>query len=505
MINGSAGSECWKDKAAKLDRSVCAYIDGKKIAQSSSDIFRKFCPSDGALVVEAASCDAALVDAAIASARQTFESGVWRKELISKRKSVLFEFAQLIESHAEELALADSLEMGKPISKCLSFDVPLAVRIVRYYAECMDKTRGASLPCENGYLVTHDRFPLGVVAAIVPWNFPVVNSVVKVAPALAAGNSVVLKPSELANLSAQRLVRLALEAGVPEGVLNLTPGTGAVTGQYLAEHDDVNMIGFTGSTAVGKSVMAAAAQSNLKRVALELGGKSPQIVFPDVTDLNGVAKCVAGSIFDHQGQVCAAGSRLLVHEEIKDLLVGEIIERAKARRIGHSLDPDVDFGPIVSERQMLRVLEHIEAGTSQGAECVFGGERILEATGGFYVSPTVFVQVASEMTIAQEEIFGPVLSVIGFRDVDEAIRIANDTDYGLMATAWTGDMNIAHRLADELDAGVVFINGGLPGAEGVGEAFSLDPRRRSGFGPEGGMAGLETYSSLKMRSFNYAR
>ena len=415
-------------------------------------------PRDGRPLAEVTAGGSAEVDAAVAAARQAFTDGRWSRMAPARRKQVLLGWADHVEAHADELALLMTLEMGKPISDCAGIEVPALLKTLRWYAEACDKLSDELPHVGADALALVTREPVGVVGAIVPWNFPLTMAGWKLGPALATGNSVVLKPAEQSPLSALRLAELAAEAGLPDGVLNVVPGLGVEAGQALGRHHDVDVLTFTGSGAVGRELLRYAADSNLKRVWLELGGKSPNIVFADAPDLEVAADMAAWGIFFNSGEMCTAASRLLVQRDIHDDVLAAVVDRARARRVGDPLDPATQMGPVVDAAQHQQVLGWIDVGRAEGATLVTGGGPTLQETGGFYVEPTVFSDVATDMRIAREEIFGPVLSVIAFDDLDDAVRIANDTDYGLAAAVWTSDLRTAHTAARAIRAGTVWVN-----------------------------------------------
>jgi gamma-glutamyl-gamma-aminobutyraldehyde dehydrogenase len=470
-----------------------AVIDGRLQPSVTGRSFENVTPRNGTVINRVAECDAADIDTAVKAARRAFEDGRWRNLHYREKKRILFALADLMERDAEILAVLESLDVGKPINDALSVDVPGAIRTLRYYAEALDKIYGEVGPG------TGDRFsftieePLGVVGAIVPWNFPLHMAMWKVAPALAMGNSVVLKPAEQSPMTALKLGQLALEAGVPAGVLNVVPGFGDNAGKALALHMDVDMIAFTGSGAVGRLLMQYSGQSNLKRVSLELGGKSPQIVFADCPDLNAAAFHAAWGVFFNQGEVCTAASRLLVQEDIADAFLDKLIMIAKRIVPGDPLEPATKFGAMVSAEQMQTALRYIEDAARDGAALRLGGNRVRVDSGGFFVEPTVFDTVAPDAQLAREEVFGPVLAVSRFKEPDEALRLANDTVYGLAAGLWTRDINLAHRAAREIKAGLVWINGW----DACDITMPFGGFKQSGFGRDRSLHALHKYADLK--------
>jgi acyl-CoA reductase-like NAD-dependent aldehyde dehydrogenase len=483
----------WHERARALKPRGEALIDGRRVGACDGASFADLSPIDGRELAQVAAGDAADIDAAVASARRAFDCGDWAGQSPAARKRVLQEFARRIEASVDELALTETLDMGKPIRDALQVDVPATARCIRWYAEAIDKIYGEIAPTSKDALALISREPVGVVGAIVPWNFPMVMAAWKIGPVLAAGNSLVLKPSEKSPLSALRLAELALEAGIPPGVFNVVPGFGHTAGKALASHMDVDAIAFTGSTATGKLVAQYAAQSNLKRVSLECGGKSPNIVMADYPDLKRAARAAAGAIFFNQGEMCSAGSRLLVQEGIRDALLEEIVAVARKMAPGDPLDPATRLGALVDEPQTRRVLEYIDSGRSEGAQLAVGGARVREASGGCYVEPTVFTAVKPGMRIAREEIFGPVLATISFSDLDEAIRIGNDVVYGLAAAVWTRDITAAHRAARALRAGMVYVN--CYDADDLTVPFG--GFKQSGTGRDKSLHAFDKYTELK--------
>ena len=481
------------DAVAGLEIRSRAFVDGEYVDALSGETFDCVSPVTGETIAHIAASNAADIDRAVRGARAAFESGVWSRLAPKKRKKTLLRLAALVEEHSEELALLETIDVGKPIGDALGVDLPLAVECIAYYGEAIDKVYDEIAPTDPSSVVMIVREPLGVVGAVIPWNFPLMLAAWKIGPALATGNSVVLKPAEQSSLSALRLAELAAEAGIPDGVLQVVPGLGEEAGQALGRHPDVDLITFTGSTEVGKLFLRYSGESNMKRVSLECGGKSPHIVTAECGDLGAAATAVAWGVFYNQGEVCNAGSRLLVHRSLKDELLERVVKVAERIRPGDPLDPKTRMGAIVDERQLERVLGYIEAGKEEGAELHLGGTRTREETGGFYVEPTIFDAVSNDMRIAREEIFGPVLSTISFDELDEAIAVANDTIYGLAAAIWTDDLSTAHRAARALRAGVVWVN-----TFDMGDITSpFGGFKQSGIGRDKSIHALEKFTDLK--------
>jgi len=478
---------------AGLDIRNRAFVDGEYVDALSGETFANVSPVTGETIAQVAACDTADVDRAVKGARAAFESGVWSRLAPKQRKKTLLRLASLMEEHAEELALLETVDMGKPIRDAQRVDVPLAAECVAYYGEAIDKVYDEVAPTDPSSVVMLMREPLGVVGAVVPWNFPLLMASWKLGPALATGNSVILKPAEQSPLTALRLAELAAEAGIPAGVVQVVPGFGETAGQALGRHADVDMITFTGSTEVGKYFLRYSGESNMKRIALECGGKSPHIVTAECGDLDAAAQAVAWGVFYNQGEVCNAGSRLLVHHSVKDDLLERVVKVAAQIQPGDPLDPKTRMGAIVDAGQLDRVLGYIESGKDEGAELHLGGSRARQDSGGYYVEPTIFDAVSNEMRIAREEIFGPVLSTISFDDLDEAIAIANDTIYGLAAGIWTDDVNVAHSAARRLRAGVVWVN--TFDAGDIASPFG--GFKQSGFGRDKSIHALDKFTDLK--------
>lgn len=485
--------EHFEKMAGAIELPRLAVIDGTLRPSLSGKTFDNVSPRDGRVLNQVAECDGADIDVAVAAARASFEDGRWRKLHYRDKKKILFKLADLLERDAETLALLESLDVGKPIRDALAIDIPASVRTLRYYAEALDKVYGEVGP------ETTDRFsyavhePLGVIGVIVPWNFPLMMAMWKVGPALAMGNSIVLKPAEQSPMTAIKLGQLALEAGIPPGVLNIVPGFGPTAGKALALHMDVDMIAFTGSGSVGRLLMQYSGQSNLKRVSLELGGKSPQIVFADCPDLNAAAFNAAWGMFFNQGEVCTAASRLLVQAPIADAFVDSLLKIAKRIKPGDPLEPETRFGAMVSEEQMKTALRYIEGAGRDGAALRIGGNRARVESGGFFVEPTVFDGVSPDAALSREEVFGPVLAVTHFTDADQALKLANSTVYGLAAGVWTKDISLAHRAAREIKAGLVWVNGW----DACDITMPFGGFKQSGFGRDRSLHALHKYADLK--------
>jgi len=465
-------------------------INNRWVPSESGKTFATINPSTGEEICQVAEADAADVDKAVAAARAAFDHGPWKKMRASERGRLLHRLADLIEQNADQLARLETLDNGKPLTIAKAVDVTKTIGCYRYFAGWADKVQGKTIPIDGDFFCYTRHDPIGVIGQIIPWNYPLLMQAWKLAPALATGNTIVMKPAEQTPLSALRLGELILEAGFPEGVVNLLPGFGSTAGAAIARHMDVDKVAFTGSTEVGRLIMEAAAKSNLKRISLELGGKSPNIIFAD-TDLDDAVEGAHLGLFVNQGQSCCAGSRVFVEETIYDEFVEKSIARARKRRVGDPLDPRTDQGPQVSESQFDRIMGYIESGKREGATLACGGERVGDR--GYFIQPTVFSDVQDEMKIAREEIFGPVMSIIPFKDMDEVIARANRTTYGLAAGVWTRDIKKAHAVANSMRAGTVWVNC----------YHVLDTRapfggyKQSGMGRELGEYGLQQYTEVK--------
>ncbi|MEV6121244.1 aldehyde dehydrogenase [Streptomyces sp. NPDC052077] len=486
-----ATADDWKRRAAALRHPVRHLIDGDW--HDGGDTFAVVSPRDGTVLARVADAGAEEVDLAVAAARRAFDSGPWPRLAPAERGRALLRVADLIEERRADLALTVSLEMGKPVKDAHDIELRALIGTFRWYGELAGKLTDESPHTAPDVLALVTREPAGVVGAVVPWNFPLTLAGWKVAPALAAGCTVVLKPSEHAPLSALLLARIATEAGLPPGVLNVVNGDGPVAGRALGLHPGVDVLAFTGSTAVGRHYLRYAADSNLKRVWLELGGKSPNIILPDAPDLERAAATAAWGIFFNQGEMCTAPSRLLVHSSIAERVTEAVVGHARTLRVGDPLDPATEMGALVGEDHLDRVLGHVRTAVDDGARLLTGGERTLADTGGAYLRPTVLDRVAPDSRLAREEVFGPVLAVLPFDDLDEAVTLANATDYGLAAGLWTADLSTAHRVSRALRAGTVWVNCYEEGDLTV----PFGGMKQSGNGRDKSAHALEKYTELK--------
>ena len=483
----------WHERASALAIDGRAFINGERAWAKSGQRFEDFSPIDGRLLGQVARCDGADVDAAVAAARAAFEDRRWASQSPAQRKRVMIRFADLVQQHGAELALLETLDMGKPIKYSQSVDVGATANCLRWYGEAIDKIYDEIAPTAASSLALITREPVGVVAAIVPWNYPMIMAAWKIAPALAAGNSVVLKPSEKSPLTALRLAEIGLEAGLPPGVFNVLPGYGHEAGAALGLHMDVDCIGFTGSTRTGKQILQMAGQSNLKRAWTELGGKSANIVCADCPDLDAAVAAAIGSIYFNQGESCNAPSRLFVEEAIKEQFLEKALAMMPSFQPGDPLDETTVMGAIVDAVQLKTVMGYIEAGKEAGATLLAGGSQARTGSGGFYVEPTLFDQVDSSMSIAREEIFGPVLSVLGFSDVREAVKQANASPFGLQAAVWTADLSKAIQTARALRAGTVHVNQ----YDGDDITVPFGGYKQSGNGRDKSLHAFDKYTELK--------
>ena len=477
-------------KRPRLKAQEPMFIDGKWVNSVSGKTFATLNPATGEAICQVAEADKADVDKAVKAARKAFDGGPWSKMNASDRGRLINKLADLIEQNAQELAALESLDNGKPYHIALAVDLPLSVKCLRYYAGWCDKIHGKTIPIDGPYFCYTRHEPVGVVGQIIPWNFPLLMLAWKWGPALATGCTIVLKPAEQTPLSALRAAALAQEAGFPDGVINVVPGYGPTAGAAISGHPDVDKVAFTGEYTTGQIIMEAAARSNLKRVTLELGGKSPNVVFADA-DLDAAVEGSFFGLFFNQGQCCCAGSRLFVEEKVHDQFVEKVVKRAKSYKVGDPFDASTEQGPQVSQEQCDRVMSFIEAGKKEGAKLLTGGKRVVGQ--GYFIEPTVFDNVTDEMKIAKEEIFGPVMNILSFKDMDEVIRRGNQTQFGLAAAIWTRDISKAHRLAASLRAGTVWINC----YDVFDAAAPFGGFKMSGIGRELGEYALQNYTEVK--------
>lgn len=455
---GFLTTEEYKEIAENLNLNTKALIDGRLVDAVSKETFKTVNPATGKVIADIASCNEEDVDMAVRAARKSFESGIWSDRNPAERKEILLTFADLIHKNALELAVMESIDSGKPIADTIDGDLPETVRCFQYAAEAIDKLNNEITQTDQDIVNLVYREPIGVCAAILPWNFPILMCAWKLAPMLAAGNSVVVKPAKLTSLTLLKLAELSIEAGIPAGVLNVLPGSGRKVGDALSRHMDVDLITFTGSTEVGKALLGSAGQSNGKRVLLEMGGKNACVVMPDARDLDYVASQIAAAAMWNMGENCTQNSRILIHKDIKPVLVPKIVKEVKQWRTGNPLDSRNRLGALIEKSHMEKILKYIETGKAEGAKLIYGGEKILDETGGNFVRPAIFDGCNQEMRIVREEIFGPVAAIETFSSKEEAVNIVNDTEYGLQTSIYSENINTIHYLAKNIKTGVVSVN-----------------------------------------------
>lgn len=483
-----------KETKLKLDYPSDLFINGKYQKSISDNFFDNISPINGKIVNKVSFAQKEDVDFAVTRARKVFNKGYWSNLSPAQRKKILLKFAELLERDRLELSLLDTIDMGKTINDTFNADLPTSIDNIEWYAEIIDKLFDDISPSSKKYMGLITKEPVGVVAAIVPWNYPLWMAIWKIAPALIAGNSVILKPAEQSPMSAIKIGSLLSEAGLPDGVFSVLPGDGPLTGKSLCIHNDIDCVAFTGSGEVGKLILQYSGQSNMKRVQLECGGKSPNIIFADYPDLDAAAEASAYAIFGNQGEVCSAGSRLIIQKEIEKDFIKKISEISKKMQPSNPLSPDSFAGAIVNKEQLEKINKYVTLGKEEGAEIEIGGNITMKDTGGFYHEPTIFKNVSNNMRIAQEEIFGPVLTTMNFTTYQEAINIANDSQFGLAAGVWTKDINKAIKASREIKAGTVYINNY---EEGVDSTIPLGGYKQSGIGRDNGYQALENYLQVK--------
>ncbi len=448
----------YEKTAANLKFDTKALIDGKLTESESGRTFESVSPGTGKVITSITSCSIEDVNKAVAAARSAFNSGVWSEMAPSDRKNILLRFADLIEKNGPELAVMESIDSGKPICDTVEGDIPETVECFRFAAEAIDKINDEMTPTESGSICLTKRYPVGVCAAILPWNFPILMAAWKLAPILASGNCVVVKPAKLTSLTLLTLARLSLEAGIPAGVLNVLPGSGAVIGDALAKHPDIDLITFTGSTEVGRNLLNCSGSSNIKRVLLELGGKNPCVITDEIEDLDYAAQEIVTGALWNMGENCTQNSRLIIQKSIKDKLLPKLLKEVEGWKVGNPLDPANRHGAIIERPHMQKILDYIEIGKNEGADLIYGGKQILEETGGNFIQPGVFDNCNQSMRIVREEIFGPVFAIETFDTLEEGIAMANDTPYGLQASVWSDNVNTVQKLSSKINAGVISVN-----------------------------------------------
>ncbi|MCC3860185.1 aldehyde dehydrogenase [Pseudemcibacter aquimaris] len=483
----------WKKLASELEHKTKPFIGGDYVDSASDNIYQTINPATEQVTAEISACNRDDVDMAVRYARAAFNKGTWSRMAARDRGAVLQKLAVLVHENADELALMECINVGKPIMEARMADINLASAALKWYGEAIDKLTDEIIATPDNVRASITREPMGVVGVVVPWNFPLLMACWKIAPALAAGNSVVVKPSEQTPQSILKLAELAIKAGMPDGVFNVVPGTGIDAGAALGLHNDVDCLTFTGSTTVGKKFLEYSGQSNMKSVWLECGGKNPNIVMADCPDMDKAVMNAAMNVFFNQGEICAAASRLLVEESIRDEFVARVAEIGKTRVPGDPLNPETNLGAIVDKTQFDRINGYIAKGKEEGADLVLGGDTATINDSGYYINPTIFQNVTNDMTIAREEIFGPVIAAISFKDIDEAIEIANDSPYGLAAGIWTSNINVAHRAARDIQAGAVSINS----YNSIDIALPFGGYKQSGIGVDKSIHAIEKYTNMK--------
>ena len=483
-----------KEKKSILHFPSDLFIDGKYHKSISEKSFDNISPIDGKLINKISFAQQSDIDIAVSSARKVFEKGHWSNMAPGQRKKILLKFSQLIERDRLELSLLYTIDMGKTINDTYNADLPTSIDNIEWYSEIIDKLFDDISPSSKEYMGLITKEPIGVVAAIVPWNYPLWMAIWKIAPALITGNSVILKPAEQSPMSAIKIGALLAEAGLPDGVFSVLPGDGPETGKQLCLHNDIDCVAFTGSGEVGKLVLQYSGQSNMKRVQLECGGKSPNIIFADCEDLDAAAEASAYAIFGNQGEVCSAGSRLIIQKEIEKDFINRVIKISKKMQPGDPFDPESFAGAIVNNEQLEKINKYVNIGKEEGASVEVGGNITMKDTGGCYFEPTIFTNVNNKMRVAQEEIFGPVLTTLTFSTFEEAISIANDSQYGLAAGVWTKDINKAIKASREIRAGTVYINNY---EEGMDSTIPLGGYKQSGIGRDSGYQALDNYLQVK--------